>query len=323
MRMRILLLVLLLCVAGVQVLAQQPASGSVELIKTLAGHEKSIVAIEFSHDGARLATSSEDGTVRLWSVATGECVATIPGDEKSEPWKISWSYDDRRLVINYMGRDSWEAAVWDTPATSPPTLRQRFHNPYSKGPVRLCDTATDTPGLPTWITDPSTVVSFSPSGKTIITIRYDPEEKFWHPHNYLTVRQLASGEELSTMEIPEGGVQKIFWSPDEKTIAVMASRFDTRLLDVASGRENGRLRVDHCWPDTWIGSDGCEPFRFSADGAVVLKDKRPIKLWYVRTASLISELPRARTPALFSPTDARLLATRSDNKKNVLLWRLK
>jgi len=46
--------VLLLCVAGVQVLAQQPPSGSVELIKTLSGHEKSIVAIEFSHDGARL-----------------------------------------------------------------------------------------------------------------------------------------------------------------------------------------------------------------------------------------------------------------------------
>jgi len=99
MRVRILLLALLLLVAGAQALAQRPASGSVELITTLSGHKQNVIAIEFSHDGARLATSSEDGTVRLWSVANGECLATIPGDEKSEPWKISWSPDDRKLAI--------------------------------------------------------------------------------------------------------------------------------------------------------------------------------------------------------------------------------
>jgi WD40 repeat protein len=321
MRVRILLLALLLLVAGAQALAQRPASGSVELITTLSGHKQNVIAIEFSHDGARLATSSEDGTVRLWSVANGECLATIPGDEKSEPWRISWSADDRKLAITYVGRKSWDVVVWDTPATAPPTIQHRFQNiPSLK--FNPWDVMTGEPRLPRWITDASSVISFSPSGKTVITVKHNPQGKFRHPHSYLTLREIANGEELLTVEIPEG-VPEIFWSPDEKTIAVMGATFDTRLFDAASGRENGRLPLGHCWPGTWIGSDGCEAFRFSADSAVVLKDMKPIKLWDVRTVSVISELPRARPPALFSPTDARLLATRSEDKKNVSLWRLK
>ena len=322
MRMRILLVAFLLCVAGIQTSAEQPASGSVELINTLSGHKQSIIAIQFSHDGARLATSSEDGTVRLWSVANGECLATIDGDPKSEPWKISWSDDDRRLAITYVGGKSWDVVVWDTPATAPPTIQHHFQDiPSLK--FNPWEVMTGEPRLPRWITDESTVVSFSPSGKTVITVKHNPEEKLWHPHSYLTLREIANGKELLTVEIPEGGLQKIFWSPDEKTIAVMGSTFDTRLFDAASGRENGRLPLGHCWPGTWIGSDGCEAFRFSADSAVMLKDMKPLKLWDVRTVSVISELRRARPPALFSPTDARLLATRSEDKKSVSLWRLK
>jgi len=184
MRMRILLVAFLLCVAANQTSAEQRMSGSVELINTLSGHKQSIIAIQFSHDGARLATSSEDGTVRLWSVANGECLATIDGDPKSEPWKISWSDDDRRLAITYVGGKSWDVVVWDTPATAPPTIQHHFQDiPSLK--FNPWEVMTGEPRLPRWITDESTVVSFSPSGKTVITVKHNPEEKLWHPHSYL------------------------------------------------------------------------------------------------------------------------------------------
>jgi WD40 repeat protein len=37
------------------------------------GHTKRVECIEFSPDGARLASASADGTLRLWDAATGEC----------------------------------------------------------------------------------------------------------------------------------------------------------------------------------------------------------------------------------------------------------
>ena len=121
--MRVLTLALLLALTSIPICAQQ---SSVELITTLAGHTKKIETIEFSHDGQSLATSSKDKTVRLWNVATGECFATIVGDG-APPWKLRWSYDDRRLAITYeCDERKWEVVVWEISGRQPPAMGQRF-----------------------------------------------------------------------------------------------------------------------------------------------------------------------------------------------------
>lgn len=40
-------------------------------------HTAAVTSIEASPDGARIASSSVDGTIRLWDVNTGESVATL------------------------------------------------------------------------------------------------------------------------------------------------------------------------------------------------------------------------------------------------------
>jgi WD40 repeat protein len=42
------------------------------LVRTLAGHDKSIHSLAFSTDGTRLVSGSSDGSVRVWAVATGK-----------------------------------------------------------------------------------------------------------------------------------------------------------------------------------------------------------------------------------------------------------
>ena len=42
------------------------------LLKNLIGHEKWVSSVAFSPDGQTLASGSDDQTIRLWNVNTGE-----------------------------------------------------------------------------------------------------------------------------------------------------------------------------------------------------------------------------------------------------------
>lgn len=393
-------------------------TSSVELVKTLSGHTKSILEISFSPRGTIVAASSENGSVRLWSVATGESLGTIVGPKNAEPSTLNWSSDERRLAITYRLKKSWELAVCEISSTQPPLIIQRFPvagflewSPDNRtflawnlqlkltlwdavtgqlthtlkpevlpdrrlnaffiangqrvitgsleGAVELWNAVTGkriasympntefygpTPEkveVPLLSTDKrffisgnrkiyeaasgrlltsiqdEIPISFSPDGETLLTMRYD-HMNTRNRQRYLTLRLSTNGEEISTFVVPDG-IRDIYWSPGSEKIAIVGYEFDTRVFETATGHEIGRP-YGNCWPWQLFGSDGCEALRFSADGAVLLKEKQPIRLWATETARFSKELKPARLPADFSPTD-RLLATRSEDKKNVLLWR--
>ena len=48
-------------------------------LKTLTGHTDEVMSVEFSSDGALLASGSRDKTIRLWDVATGTHLKTLTG----------------------------------------------------------------------------------------------------------------------------------------------------------------------------------------------------------------------------------------------------
>ena len=43
----------------------------------LQGHSSAVTGVAFSPDGALIASSSDDKSVRVWEVASGECRATL------------------------------------------------------------------------------------------------------------------------------------------------------------------------------------------------------------------------------------------------------
>jgi WD40 repeat protein len=255
--------------------------------------EKALTA-SFVASGERVLTASEDGAVELWDVSTGKLVATFPPNTD----------------VHGPGFQSP-----DVPVVGIYTSDKRF---FISGNREVYEAASGL--LVTSIKDEESPVSFSPDGKTLLTLRYEDLNKSRHRQSYLTLRTIATGKELLTLQVPEGISGGVFWSRGGEKVAIMGHEFSTRVFDTATGRDNGRLPYGNCWPWQLCGSDGCEPLRFSADGAVLLKEKEPIKLWDAENVSLIKELKNAHLPAIFSPTD-RFLATRSEDKKSVLVWR--
>ena len=46
-------------------------------LQTLEGHSRDVSSVAFSHDSARLASASDDRTVKIWDASSGECLQTL------------------------------------------------------------------------------------------------------------------------------------------------------------------------------------------------------------------------------------------------------
>ena len=52
-------------------------SASREVAHTLSGHRGGVYGVAWSADGTQVASTSADKTVKVWDVATGECVRSV------------------------------------------------------------------------------------------------------------------------------------------------------------------------------------------------------------------------------------------------------
>ena len=51
--------------------------GRGKLLRTLSGHKGSVRSVAFDAQGRWLVSASDDGTIRYWDPATGECLAIL------------------------------------------------------------------------------------------------------------------------------------------------------------------------------------------------------------------------------------------------------
>jgi WD40 repeat protein len=200
--------------------------------RVLAGHEGKVVCVDFHPDGRRALTISADKTARIWDTATGEVLATLPGEEFFDLTSGRFSPDGRYVVTTTSDRTTrlWETksgqqlAVFKYSVSNSSHLGELFAARFSPDGRRLL-TGTG------YFSDPTVRIyevrsgkeqlvlrghkaqvnsaAFSQDGSLIVTGALDETVRIWNA---------TTGACLFTFKSKSGGVRIATFTPDGKHV---------------------------------------------------------------------------------------------------------
>ncbi|KZP22874.1 hypothetical protein FIBSPDRAFT_952452 [Athelia psychrophila] len=254
------------------------------LQQVFEGHTGSVFSVAFSLDGQRIASGSQDGTVRIWDATTGTLVAGHSNLKQivsgSEGKTIQISAVASALAL---GSDNGTVQIWGA-KTGAPT-----GGPFKRHTVTVCS------------------VAVSPEGRHIASGSED---------GTVQIRHAKTGTLTGPFKGHTVSVNSVVFSPDGQRIASGSHDRTIRIWDAKGGTPAPKPSKGHT---DWVNS-----VVFSPDGQCIASGSadRTIRIWDARTGALIAGPFEGHTDSVrsvvFSP-DGQCIASGSDDK-TVRIW---
>jgi WD40 repeat protein/serine/threonine protein kinase/tetratricopeptide (TPR) repeat protein len=195
-------------------------------------HDGTVWHAEFSTDGHRVVTASQDGKARVWDAASGQPLSP-PLKHNGGVQHASFSPDGRRVVTACaVNGKPGEARVWDAASGQPIT-------PPLKHNAQVLH------------------ASFSPDGRHVVTASEDRTARVWNA---------ASGQPLSPPLQHINGVRHASFSPGGRRVVTASFDSTARVWDAASGQPiTPPLKHNAQVLHSSFSPDGCHVVTASAD----------------------------------------------------------
>lgn len=295
------------------------------LRQVLQGHTAPIARIAWSPDGAYLATSSFDKSIRIWDVRSGACVLTLVA-HTAFVMSVAWSPDGQHLA-SASGDTTirlWEADSGELLHTleghnecvnyvswSPDG--QRLASSSDDRTIRLWDTATGA-HLQTLLghTAPVSYVSWSPEGKRLASASSDRTIRVW---------ETGSAKHLRTLKGHTGSVWTVNWSQrgqglvsssGDQTIGLWKANRE-KPLGVLEGHSSDVNAAIFSAGWRWLASKGGDP-------------DNTIRLWHCGTWECVVVLEESACdqwpPSIAFHPNLPVLATLGEEDTIIRIWEL-
>jgi len=274
------------------------------------GHDRDIWDVAISPDGTLLATSSSDGTARLWDLASGE-EKQIFAPKSGALGMVDFSPDGTHLLVS---GDDGTVHLWDVAsgediqdfadkggdAVFSPDGTRVASTGGPDGTAQIWDVATGEPlQVLSGHTDFIPRIAYSPDGKYVLTGSVDRTARLW---------DAATGQTVHILSGHGDAVSSVAFSPDGNYAATGSDDHIARVWEVATGN----LVREFAGHEGFVNG-----LNFSPDGRYLLTGSRDTtaRLWDVASGELVHVFKGATGDVqgvIFSP-DGRLVAAASND----------
>ena len=283
----------------------------------LQGHaidlEEHITDAQFSSDGQRIVTTSDDDTPRIWEVQTGKLLVVLPRGENAQ-----FSRDGRRILFTFGNTASiLEAKTGKLLGTFQEDAGDIGPAQFSPDDQRIVTAGGGNDTARVWDVQTGKLLvtlqghsrfvgtaKFSPDGQRIVTTSLDHTARVW---------EAQTGKLLATIQSDTGPPNTAEFSSDSQRIVTTFSDNTARIWEA----QTGELMV------TIQGHTGVvNTAYFSPDGqrVVTSSDDDTARVWEAQTGKLLATLQGhtgAVNSAHFSPDNQRIVTASDDRTARI------